>query len=239
MNRFRQPASDQQGYTIVELVVAMTIFAIVIVVAIGAFVAVQRTSNKTTAQRKVQQDSRYNLEQLARQIRAARIDYGFYQRNSADARCNVAGRRMLAMFVTDAASTGSSEPVVSRAFYFTDSDASTADTTDVTLYSLTQADVSVTPTCDDVINNVAKTKQIAEGVTLTNIQFFIIPNRDPQNTAESSAVVRNTHPRVTVLWTTRTGNTGNGVTEQSRFNEDRLEMTVSTRAYPVSQTVGQ
>jgi prepilin-type N-terminal cleavage/methylation domain-containing protein len=230
---------SQRGYTIVELIVAMSIFAIVIVVAIGAFVTVQNTSNKTAAQRKVQQDSRYNLEQLARQIRAGRIDYGFYQRNSADARCNIAGRRMLAMFVTDADTTGSSEPVVSRAFYFTDTDPTTADTTDTTLYSLTQTDVSVTPTCNDIISNAARIKQVADGITLTSLQFFVLPTRDPLNAAESSGVIRNTHPRVTILWSARSGTPGNGVTEQSKFNEDKLEVTVSTRSYPINQVVGQ
>lgn len=243
--RLHQAVRGQRGYTIVELIVAMSIFAVVMVIAVGAFVTVQGTSNKTTAQRKVQQDSRYNLELLARQIRAGRIDYGFYARNASDARCNVTNRQMLALFVAETAANGSSDPVVTRVFYFTADDPTTSVTTDTTLYSLADANVSSTPTCDEVINNPARVKQIGSDpndpnrVVLTNLQFFILPTRDPLNTAETSAVIQNTHPRVTVLWTAQSGNPTGNSTDRSKFNQDRLEMTISTRSYPLNQTVGQ
>lgn len=226
MNRLRRVLHDQRGYTVIELVTAMTIFAVVVVVAVGGFVAVQRTSQKTAAERKVQQDSRTNLEQLARQIRAGRIDYGFYAKstNTGDIRCNLAGRRMLAMFVSD---TTSSTP--KRVFYFYDVGAKR-------LYSLTSADLADNPDCGAVVSNSAKVDQLAEDVTLSDLQFFVLPTADPLTTTQAD-IVRNTHPRVTVLWNAQTGsNTASG---NPNFGQDRLQMTISTRSYPISQTVGQ
>lgn len=222
MSRFR----SQRGFTIVELVVAMTVFAVVITVAVGAFVNVQRTAQKTSAQRKVQQDTRYNLEQLTRQIRSARIDYGFYLNNQSNAQCNISGRQMLAMFVTDASS-----PAPKRTFYW-------YQATERTLYSLVRSDVSTIPTCSEVVNDTARTRQIGDGIALTDLQFFVLPTADPLDTAQTDLTIRNTHPRVTILWGAQTG-TNTSITTQPGFDEVRLQTTVSTRAYPIEQTVGQ
>lgn len=215
----------QRGFTVVELVVAMTVFAVVITVAVGAFVSVQRTAQKTSAQRKVQQDTRYNLEQLTRQIRSGRIDYGFYLKNQNDPQCNVAGRQMLAMFVTDATS-----PVPKRTFYW-------YQATERTLYSLVRSDVTTIPNCGEVTGDSARTRQIGDGIALTDLQFFILPTADPADTAQA-ANIRNVHPRVTILWGAQTG-AKTSVTTQPGFDEVRLQTTVSTRAYPIEQTVGQ
>ena len=226
MRRLSQSLRNQRGYTIVELITAMTIFSVVVVVAVGGFVAVQRTSQKTAAQRKVQQDTRTNLEQLARQIRAGRIDYGFYAKavNTNDIRCNLTGRRMLAMFVSDATSS-----VPKRVFYFYDAGAKR-------LYSLTSADLTDNPDCANVVGSADKVDQLAEDVTLNDLQFFVLPTRNPLDPTQSD-IIKNTHPRVTVLWTAQTGtNTASG---NANFNQDRLQMTVSTRSYPINQTVGQ
>lgn len=226
MRRLTRALRNQRGYTIVELVVAMTIFSVVVIVAVGGFVAVQRTSQKTAAQRKVQQDSRTNLEQLARQVRAGQINYGFYAKsvNTNDIRCNLAGRRMLAMYVADATSSAPKQ-----VFYFYDAGTKR-------LYSLTSADLTTNPDCANVVGSADKVDQLAEDVSLSDLQFFVLPTRNPLDPAQSD-IVKNTHPRVTVLWTAQTG--ANSSSGNASYNQDRLQMTISTRSYPINQTVGQ
>lgn len=57
--------------TIVELLVAMTIFVIVITLAIGGFVAISRLSSQAYTMTNVQQNGRTLIEQLTRLSRSA------------------------------------------------------------------------------------------------------------------------------------------------------------------------
>src|SRR5437660_474391 len=77
----RKKQSSQGGYTLIELVVAMMIFAVVLVTAIGSYVSVTQSSTKAGAQRNVQQDARFNVEEIARTVRSAAVDYAFYSLN--------------------------------------------------------------------------------------------------------------------------------------------------------------
>ncbi|MDP9212248.1 MAG: prepilin-type N-terminal cleavage/methylation domain-containing protein, partial [bacterium] len=89
--RIRATLRDQRGYTLIELVVSSTIFILLAVVVVGVLVSVSQSSSKTAAQRKVQQDVRVNIEEVARTVRTSKIDYAFYRENAGDARCRLPG----------------------------------------------------------------------------------------------------------------------------------------------------
>lgn len=63
--------SQSKGMTIVELLVAMTIFVIVVTLAVGGFVAITRLSSQTYTMTNVQQNGRTLIEQLTRLSRSA------------------------------------------------------------------------------------------------------------------------------------------------------------------------
>lgn len=214
---------SQGGYTIVELIAAMAIFAIVLITAIGSFVSVQKVSQKTAASRLIQQDARFNLEQVARQTRAGQVDYNFYSNNAGDARCAIGNHLVLALLVTEAG-TGNA-PSTKRVYYYYDQNA---------LWSVTSSDLSRSLTCAELFANKTN-RQNAANVSLANLQFYISPNADPYQTSATS-IVKNTHPRVTVVWVTQTGTAGGN--QQSRFSQAKFETTLSTRAYPLSTPFG-
>lgn len=61
----------QNGFTLVELLVAITVFVVVITSATAIYIAVIRSQQKTNAQRQTSQDARYAIETITREVRMA------------------------------------------------------------------------------------------------------------------------------------------------------------------------
>lgn len=238
-----------RGYTLIELIVSMTIFSVVIVIAVGAFVRVQHVSQKTTAQRRVEQDARFNLEQLARQIRSSKIDYNFYTLNANNPVCVVnsvtGSTKVLALLVTQAGTGGT--PTTKRIFYYYKTPSVVGGVTvPGQVWTITMSDLTATPSCDAVINPLASTsgrqvaQQNADTVNVTALQFYVNPVSDPYiPKAQPVPIENNTHPRVTVVWSASIGTSGGNLTQQVNYSAATFEMTISSRAYPTSTTYGQ
>lgn len=62
---------NQKGMTIIELIVAMTIFVIVITLAVGGFISLIRLQSQTETMTDVQQNGRIAIEQITRLARQA------------------------------------------------------------------------------------------------------------------------------------------------------------------------
>ncbi len=67
--------NNKRGFTIVEMVVAVTIFSVVVVIAIGSFLAVLTANTKSLGVKNIQQDARYIMDQIAHDVRSGTIDY--------------------------------------------------------------------------------------------------------------------------------------------------------------------
>lgn len=67
--------SGQKGFTIIEAVVATGVFAFVVASALGVYMAVLRLDSKSRAERSVQQNARFIMDYLAKEIRNGAIDY--------------------------------------------------------------------------------------------------------------------------------------------------------------------
>lgn len=65
--------SAHQGFTLVELLVAVSIFTIVIAASTGAFISVLQAQRKAFAMQSVMDGSRFALESMAKAIRMSRI----------------------------------------------------------------------------------------------------------------------------------------------------------------------
>ncbi len=64
-----------KGFTLIEILVAITLFALVSVVASGIFINVNNLQQNTASLERLQSDGRYILEKMAREIRGRKIDF--------------------------------------------------------------------------------------------------------------------------------------------------------------------
>jgi type II secretory pathway pseudopilin PulG len=65
----------QKGFTIIEAVVATGVFAVVVSAGLGVYMATIRLDAKTRAERTVQQNARFILDFLSKEIRNGTINY--------------------------------------------------------------------------------------------------------------------------------------------------------------------
>lgn len=68
-NKFKKNLNSKQGFTIIELLVAMGVFLVVIAIAIGGFVQALRTERQTTALINANNNMSLVIEQMDREIR--------------------------------------------------------------------------------------------------------------------------------------------------------------------------
>ncbi|MBX4187901.1 MAG: prepilin-type N-terminal cleavage/methylation domain-containing protein [Candidatus Doudnabacteria bacterium] len=65
----------QKGFTIIEAIVAASVFAIAIVSSLGVYIATLQLDQKSRAERDVLQNGRFIMEYLSKEIRNGSIDY--------------------------------------------------------------------------------------------------------------------------------------------------------------------
>ena len=246
----RAAVSDQRGYTLIELIGAMMIFALISVVIVGALVTVMQSSTKTSAERKVQQDTRYSIEEIARQTRSATVDYLFYAQNAGDARCGFSATdpnatKALALIFTSA--DAGNGPTTKRLIFYYDNQ---TDPAHPAVYRYQNSAATVTPSCAsifsaplDAASGPSRSKITATGVDIPLLTFYVSPNQNPYDQSApcgpSCQLARNTHPRTTILMTARTIGTGLSVSQATKTGTATLQTTVGSRAYPITTLLGQ
>lgn len=68
----------QKGFTLIEALVATSLFAFVVSSILGVYVSTLRLDSKTRSQRAVSQNTRFIMEFLSKEIRNGYINYGAY-----------------------------------------------------------------------------------------------------------------------------------------------------------------
>lgn len=68
----------QLGFTLVEMLVATSLFSVVILTATDIFIRVQRAQRQTALLEKTQDVTRFFLTRVAQEIRSGSIDYDYY-----------------------------------------------------------------------------------------------------------------------------------------------------------------
>lgn len=66
------------GFTLLEMIVATAIFAIVSTICIGIYLATIKANAKISAMQKIQNEIRYNVDYISREIRLGSINYDYY-----------------------------------------------------------------------------------------------------------------------------------------------------------------
>ncbi|MFH0951645.1 MAG: prepilin-type N-terminal cleavage/methylation domain-containing protein [Patescibacteria group bacterium] len=67
-----------RGFTLIEILIAITLFSITIVVAVDVIVAYTKLQNRGVIQQTLGSDARFVMESIARQMRLGTIDYDYY-----------------------------------------------------------------------------------------------------------------------------------------------------------------
>ncbi|MDO8505008.1 MAG: type II secretion system protein [bacterium] len=74
----RIDTQTQRGFTLMEMLVALSLFSVVVVIATDLFSTFQKISRKTESLQQLTSDARFITETVARYVRENRIDYGAY-----------------------------------------------------------------------------------------------------------------------------------------------------------------
>lgn len=69
------------GFTLIEIIVAAAIFGIVVTVYAGIYIATMKANSKMIAMQKTQNEIRYLMEAIVREVRLGSINYDFYTDN--------------------------------------------------------------------------------------------------------------------------------------------------------------
>ncbi|MDD5290336.1 MAG: prepilin-type N-terminal cleavage/methylation domain-containing protein [Patescibacteria group bacterium] len=79
-NRDRKIKIHKQykGFTLMEVLVAMSIFIIVALASLTVYAAILKASQKTTAYTRIQQEAQLIMGVLAKKIRTSRVNYQYY-----------------------------------------------------------------------------------------------------------------------------------------------------------------
>lgn len=73
-----QRTMSQKGFTLVEMLVAVSIFSIVVTASTDIFIRSQRAQRQAAALEKVQDTTRFLLTRIAQELRTGHIDYAYY-----------------------------------------------------------------------------------------------------------------------------------------------------------------
>lgn len=86
---------QKRGFTLVEVLIASTIFTILSIMATQVFVSVVRIQNRIILENQIYEDARFMMEKIAREVRNNTIDYEeYYRENCAnDTACNALTNR--------------------------------------------------------------------------------------------------------------------------------------------------
>lgn len=77
-NRQSPIANRQYGFTLIEVLVAVSVFAVTVTSLVGAYLSVQRLNQQSRVLQVLLQNSRYILEDITKIIRNGQIDYASY-----------------------------------------------------------------------------------------------------------------------------------------------------------------
>lgn len=204
-SRFHRRASiGSRGFTLMELLVVLTIFSTVVVASTDIFLLANKSQRKIFGLEKAQADARFTLEAITREVRTGRIDYAYYASRGTP----------LGVPDTELALVDTSNETIR----FKVSDSGTAALC---------ANAASTPCLLVTIGTNPAAAITPKGVAVRNVRFYVSPTTDPmQYNVGTGAYAINQQPSVTVVMALETR--GDRVGEQSVIY---LQTTATSRQY--------
>jgi len=71
--------NNKSGFTLIEMLIAVSIFALVLIMATNIYMIINNSQRKVVTLQKIQEDVRFLFEAMAQDIRLSSINYSFYQ----------------------------------------------------------------------------------------------------------------------------------------------------------------
>jgi type II secretory pathway pseudopilin PulG len=166
--RFR--SKNQKGFTLIEAVVSAAVFAFTITSVVGVYLSVMSIDTKTRAERSVQQNARFIMDFLGKEIRNGSINYSAYPGGTV---AYQSGGYANDLFITNQLSENEQVTCGSD---------SVGDPNDPYLI---------------LTKSTGTTNLNSQGVRVTNCKFFVSPSTTPF--AALSGSPPNVQPSVTVV----------------------------------------
>lgn len=201
---------NKKSFTLIELVVSIGVLVMVILSAMGVYIQVIGTREKSIGQFNIQEDGQYLMSLLVKDIRAGMVDYDEY---GVDANCtsiNETTSLTTELCLLDFSSTQN------QIRYETDLNESGVCSGDRCVLKRCQGPVA-SNTCDDDETNY-------QNITMTHnsverLDFYINPTTDPFTPGSTLYE----HPRVTIVLKLKS------IIEKPGTNELILQQTVPQR----------
>ncbi len=84
MYNFQKKTARNSGFTLIEMIIALSIFVLVVLMVSNIFVVINHSQRRVANLQKLQDDVRYSLEAMAQEIRLGRINYDYYVTENID-----------------------------------------------------------------------------------------------------------------------------------------------------------
>jgi prepilin-type N-terminal cleavage/methylation domain-containing protein len=162
---------NKKGFTLIEMIVSLSIFVLVLLIATDVFVVINRSQRKVAATQKIQDDVRYLIEVMSQDVRLSRINYAFYE--SSDIRIDLHPDVTMTVPVRILALVTQSNEFVFYRFW--------GITNRVQYCKESTLGLSCNPTTGTGWNDLTPA-----GVSIADLRFVITPTADPFITPESS-----------------------------------------------------
>ena len=73
---------NKKGFTLLEMLISAAVFAITVVIGVDIFFGVKKIKKRTSYIQDIQSDSRYIMEEMAKQLRQGMINYQWYAKEN-------------------------------------------------------------------------------------------------------------------------------------------------------------
>lgn len=147
---------NQKAFTLIEMIIAVSIFVLVFVIATNIYLVINSTQRKVVTMQRIQSDVRYLFEAIAQEIRLGQINYDFYIDKEIDLHPSAGDNTVLAVV------NRSGDSIFFRL------------SGDKVQYCEIDADNDCDLSVDDNWQNVTP-----EGVEVEHLRFIITPSADP------------------------------------------------------------
>lgn len=198
-----------RGFTLMEVLVAVGVFSIASLIATGVFLVATNTQRNATAAQKLQDDTRFTLENVARTVKYGIVDYAYYGKHLTDGTCEPASVPGCILDLDDAAVNGKTDVLAlrdpkgnsTRYRFFTDNGTLKLHICTVTVVSSNTGFIPDDPDkCEDAANWHVVTPDTIEVVSSA---FYLYPFADPFALQNDGTYLNDVQPRVTVVLQTQ------------------------------------
>lgn len=211
-----------RGFTLVEMLIAVSIFSVIAVMSMDIFIRAQRAQRTASALEKVQDVTRFILTRMAQEFQTGHIDYGYYRASPAPAGTTVSDTAIM----TKTLALKNSDDTT---LLFRKEENGICGNTDATSPCMAMVFDPITTTS---LNGINQSERITpDGYTIQKLAFYITPGKDSLTVDMTGEPPLNDYPsdlqpRITIMMTVR--GTVAGLREPITFP---IQTTLSSREY--------